>query len=40
MKQLLSKLEAIFRAMTLVADCKFERGLQIRSKAAKSQACA
>jgi hypothetical protein len=36
MKQLLSKLEA----MTLVEDGEFERGLQIRSKATKSKACA
>lgn len=38
MKQLLNKLEAVFRAMTLIANSELERGLQIRSKAAKSRA--
>lgn len=30
MQQLMSKLEALFLSMTLVDDCKFERGLQVR----------
>lgn len=32
MKQLISKLEAFFLVMTLVEDCQFKRGLQIRPK--------
>lgn len=38
MKQLMTKLETFFLAMTLVDDCKFKRGLRIRSKPANSTA--
>jgi hypothetical protein len=34
MKQLMTKLEAFFLAMTLVEGCEFKRGLQIRPKSA------
>lgn len=32
MKQLIIKLEALLSAMTLVENCQFRRGLQIRRK--------
>lgn len=32
MKQLMTKLEAFFLAMTLVDGCEFKRGLRIRPK--------
>jgi hypothetical protein len=38
MKRLIAKLEAFFLTMTLVDDCKFKRGLQIRSKPANPAA--
>lgn len=34
MKQLMTKLEAFFLAMTLVDSCEFKRGLRIRPKSA------
>lgn len=34
MKHLMTKLEAIFLALTLVKDCEFKRGLRIRPKSA------
>ena len=34
MKQLMTKLEAFFLAMTLVEGCEFKRGLRIRAKSA------
>lgn len=34
MKKLIAKLETFFLSMTLVDDCWFERGLQIRRKPA------
>lgn len=36
MKRLMIQLEVFFLAMTLVKDCEFKRGLQIRSRTAKS----
>ena len=30
MKQMMTKLETFFLTMTLVDDCEFERGLQVR----------
>jgi hypothetical protein len=34
----MSKLEAFFLTMTLVKDCEFKRGLQIRPKSANPAA--
>jgi len=38
MKQLIAKLETVFLAMTLVDNCQFKRGLQIRPKFANPAA--
>lgn len=34
MKQMIEKLEAFFLCLSLVEDCQFKRGLQIRPKTA------
>lgn len=38
MKQLIKKLEAFFLAMSLVENCEFRRGLQVRAKSANPAA--
>ncbi len=38
MKQLINKLEAFFLCLSLVEDCQFKRGLQIRPKTANPKA--
>ena len=38
MKSLIHKLARLFKAMNLVEDCRFERGLQIRYRQENSRA--